>query len=97
MFFSLGWPSRNFTGSLSHTPNACQPSKTEIERQYADLIDVNEISINPKVAELFGANEPFNLLLRPDNHIAFISAVTSPDLISDYLDRFVGYHHRRRL
>lgn len=41
---------------------------------------------------LFGTNEPFNLLLRPDNHIAFISAVASPDVISDYLDRFVGYH-----
>jgi FAD binding domain len=78
--------------AFSSTPNAGQTSMTEIERPYADLVDVNEISLNPKVAELFGTKEPFNLLLRPDNHIAFISTVTSPDVISDYLDRFVGYH-----
>jgi hypothetical protein len=39
--------------AFSNTPNAGQTSKTEFERQYADLIDVNEISLNPKAAEIF--------------------------------------------
>jgi hypothetical protein len=38
-------------------------------RQYAELIDFNAISLDPQVADAFGTDKTFNVLLRPDNYI----------------------------
>jgi hypothetical protein len=45
----------------------------EIEDQCADLIDINVIAINPHIVEIFGINQPFKMLLRPENYIGLIS------------------------
>jgi 2-polyprenyl-6-methoxyphenol hydroxylase-like FAD-dependent oxidoreductase len=76
--------------AFSNTPVAVQTLKTALERQYADLIDFNELPLHPHLEEIFGTNESFNLLLRPDNHIGFIVAGTSSDRIAAYLERLVG-------
>jgi 2-polyprenyl-6-methoxyphenol hydroxylase-like FAD-dependent oxidoreductase len=45
----------------------------EIEHEYGDLIDFNIMQLDPRVVEIFGTNQPFQVLLRPDNYIGCIS------------------------
>lgn len=64
--------------------------KTELESQYAELVDFNAIPLNPQVAKAFGVNHPFSVLLRPDNYIGFLSTETTLSGLSVYLKKFVG-------
>jgi 2-polyprenyl-6-methoxyphenol hydroxylase-like FAD-dependent oxidoreductase len=57
----------------------------EIDARYPNLVDYYAVPLNPTVAEIFGSSKPFQLLLRPDNYIAYISADTSPGLAQNYL------------
>ena len=52
---------------------------------FGDLFDCHRIPIDARVSEIFGTEDDFGLLLRPDNHIAFISAQLSPDKVAEYL------------
>lgn len=47
-------------------------------------IDYQSFPLTPRVVEIFGTNKHFSLLLRPDNHIAFISEGISLDELKDY-------------
>lgn len=51
--------------------------RDEIESGYAGLLDFHVAPLYPHVQELFGADKPFGVLLRPDNYIAFVSPETS--------------------
>jgi 2-polyprenyl-6-methoxyphenol hydroxylase-like FAD-dependent oxidoreductase len=65
-----------------------QAVETELESQYAEVVDFNSVPLDPQVAEVFGANHPFSVLLRPDNYIGFISTGTSSIGLSAYLNEF---------
>src|SRR5882672_549275 len=52
---------------------------------YAPLVDYHAVSLNAQAIEIFGTNKSFNVLLRPDNYIAFISPDPSPRAVTDYL------------
>ncbi len=65
--------------------------RAEIESEYADSVACHVVPLYSTVAEIFGTNRPFSVLLRPDNYIGFISAENSPDELRDYLIEFVGY------
>jgi 2-polyprenyl-6-methoxyphenol hydroxylase-like FAD-dependent oxidoreductase len=67
-----------------------QGLKAELEREYADWVYFNVIRLQPQVAEVFGADQPFSLLLRPDNYIGFISPKTSLEGLRAYLGELVG-------
>ena len=67
-----------------------QALKRELGSRYADLIDFNAVPLNPQAAEVFGANHPFSVLLRPDNYIGFISTGAPPIALRAYLNEFVG-------
>ena len=56
-----------------------------------DLFDLHTISLGKHVAEVFGAERPFSVLLRPDNYIGYISPETSPGGLKAYLRDFVGH------
>ncbi|MBD2774830.1 FAD-dependent monooxygenase [Iningainema tapete] len=62
-----------------------------IESEYGDLIDFNVIPLYPHVVEIFGTNQPFKVLLRPDNYIGFISTDFSLDDLKAYFNRFVRH------
>lgn len=64
-----------------------QTLQAELGSRYAESVDFNLIPFGPQVEEIFGANRPFYMLLRPDNHVGLISADNSPDRIRDYLNR----------
>ena len=65
--------------------------KTEIESHYAELVDFNAIPLDSQVAEVFGTSKSCNVLLRPDNHIAFISTETSLNRLRVYLKEFIAH------
>lgn len=48
-------------------------------------VDFHELPLYPRVAEIFGADETFSVLLRPDNYIGLISAGASFEAIDIYL------------
>jgi 2-polyprenyl-6-methoxyphenol hydroxylase-like FAD-dependent oxidoreductase len=52
-------------------------------------VDVNVLELTAKVKELFGTEEEFCLLLRPDNYVAFIAREISPQRVQEYLRRFL--------
>jgi hypothetical protein len=67
-----------------------QPIKAEIERQYGGLVDVNFSSLDPRIEEIFGSDKAFNLLLRPDNYIGFISEGDSATALESYLNKIAS-------
>jgi 2-polyprenyl-6-methoxyphenol hydroxylase-like FAD-dependent oxidoreductase len=67
-----------------------QTLKAEFEGRYAKLVAFHAVPHGPQVAEAFGADRPFGVLLRPDNYIGFISTGTLSTGLSDYLNEFVG-------
>ncbi len=81
---------------FSNGKSDCQELKTELEDEYSEMVDFNIIPLYPHVAEVFGADKSFSLLLRPDNHIGFISLKSSPDDLREYLNRFVAVKRQRR-
>ena len=63
-----------------------QTMRDEMESDYAKLVDFHAVPLYPHVLELFGADKPFSVLLRPDNYIAFISPQTSLNDSRTYLN-----------
>lgn len=59
--------------------------QTELETKYGDLIDFNVIPLHPHIETIFGTNRPFQLLLRPDNYIGFISKKASLTDLRTYI------------
>ena len=57
----------------------------ELDGKYASLVDQLVVRLDARVIELFGSNKPFNVLLRPDNYIAFISTGRAWDQVDSYL------------
>ena len=52
-----------------------------------DFVDFYEFPLYPNIAEIFGADESFYVLLRPDNYIATIASHASLAAIEDYLKK----------
>ena len=63
----------------------------EIEQEAIDLIEFKVIPLSPKMSAIFGTDRPFQLLLRPDNYIGFISIAASLTDLRTYLHDVVGY------
>lgn len=66
-------------------------TRNQIENEFGGLVDYSAFPIDVRVAEVFGTNESFNVLLRPDNYIAFVSHETSPSGVSAYIKKVIGY------
>jgi 2-polyprenyl-6-methoxyphenol hydroxylase-like FAD-dependent oxidoreductase len=75
---------------FSNAGSDLRPSETGLDGRFAELVDFNAVPLDAHVADLFGRDEPFSVLLRPDNYIGFISPDVSAGGLSAYLDEFVG-------
>jgi hypothetical protein len=64
-------------------------ARAELESRYDELADTHAIPLDSQVEEVFGTDQPFYLLLRPDNYIGLISPAVSPAALREYLERFV--------
>jgi 2-polyprenyl-6-methoxyphenol hydroxylase-like FAD-dependent oxidoreductase len=58
---------------------------------HPDFIEHVRLPITAAVEEKFGTDKPFSVLLRPDNHIALITADMSPTPIKTYLQKIGGH------
>lgn len=74
--------------------NDDQSLKRELESQYGGLVDFNTISLDHKVAEVFGTDKSFSVLLRPDNYIGALSKETGLSGLGVYLNEFIGHARR---
>ncbi|HKQ52468.1 MAG TPA: FAD-dependent monooxygenase [Pyrinomonadaceae bacterium] len=59
----------------------------ELEDEYASKLDCQVFPLDAYVKKIFGADKPFCVCLRPDNHIGFISTDISPERVRAYLRR----------
>ena len=57
----------------------------DLSESFDAIVDRQTVPLYPHVAELFGVDKTFNVLLRPDNYIAMISHESSLAPIQDYL------------
>lgn len=65
-----------------------QPGSPD-EASVSPLLDHHIVPLYPHIAAIFGTKRPFQLLLRPDNYISFLSHNTSQDLVANYLRELV--------
>ncbi|MGI8838219.1 MAG: FAD-dependent monooxygenase [Pyrinomonadaceae bacterium] len=64
---------------------------SKVASEYTELFDCHVIPLHPNVIEIFGTNQPFDVLLRPDNYIGFVSSDTSSRPLSVYFAHL--FHH----
>ncbi len=62
----------------------------EVASDFSQIVDYHVIPLYPHVVEVFGMDKPFNVLLRPDNHIGYVSSNTSPEALKSYLREVIG-------
>jgi 2-polyprenyl-6-methoxyphenol hydroxylase-like FAD-dependent oxidoreductase len=79
-----------FSDALSNDAGDSGKTTSEIGSKYADLIDQYRVRLNPQLAEIFGTDKPFQVFLRPDNYIAYISSETSRRRIETDLKEIIG-------
>lgn len=79
-----------FSDGLSDEAGDRGTISDEIGIKYADLLDQYRVPLNPQIAELFGTDKAFQVFLRPDNYIAYISSDTSPQRLITYLNEIIG-------
>ena len=72
---------------FSNGESDCQKLILKLENEYAEIIDCELIPLCPQVSKIFGADRSFDLLIRPDNHVAYITRATSSDELRSYLGR----------
>jgi 2-polyprenyl-6-methoxyphenol hydroxylase-like FAD-dependent oxidoreductase len=64
--------------------------RRELEQESVDLIEFKVIPLNPQISKIFGTDRPFQLLMRPDNYIGFITTAASLTDLRTYLHDAVG-------
>ena len=74
---------------FSDTSSRGREAIEDVKRECAGLIECVCLPLQ-NAAEVFGTNEPFSVLLRPDNYIAYISSGTSLDDLKAYLENVIG-------
>ena len=63
---------------------------TELETEYGDLIDFKIMPLHPHIAEIFGTDRSFQVLIRPDNYIGSISPTVSSANLKTYMCAVLG-------
>lgn len=66
------------------------------ESEYQGFADQQFFALDERARGVFGTSEPFLLLLRPDNHIAFLSSEVSLARVQEYFEQFIGEKTRNR-
>ena len=75
---------------FSNGPADVSALSGEVASQYADLIDIQSIALDPRVEKTFGTDKPFVVLLRPDNYIGLVSVENSLSRLTGYLNTSIA-------
>lgn len=70
---------------FSENETDSQTIQSEIAENFSGSVDFTAAPLSPQAKEIFGTNESFCLLLRPDNYIAFIDSDISTAKLKTYL------------
>jgi len=65
-------------------------TRERIEDEFASLVDYHVFPLSERVTEIFGSDKPFSVLLRPDNHIGFVSSGAPLTELRAYFDTAIG-------
>lgn len=85
-----------------NTPIDAYVLKTELEHQNSKFIDFHLLPLDRQVATIFGTNQAFSVLLRPDNYIALLATAPSLHRVDHYLkeltqESLLRVHHHQAL
>jgi hypothetical protein len=72
---------------LTFADGKAEQRTEDLNGSFDSIVDRQTVPLYPHVAELFGVDKSFNVLLRPDNYIGLISQDPSFAPIEDYLKR----------
>ncbi|HKP45166.1 MAG TPA: FAD-dependent monooxygenase, partial [Pyrinomonadaceae bacterium] len=75
---------------LTFTNEPADVSPDELKNKFGALLDCHTVPLNKEISEMFGASGPFNVLLRPDNHISMIFASTSAEPVTAFFTDVLG-------
>jgi len=64
-------------------------SNEETQTEFDSSVEHLVFPLSERVAELFGSNKPFNVLLRPDNYIGFVSSGDPLAELRAYFDNVI--------
>jgi hypothetical protein len=56
----------------------------------SEFLEIHSLPLTTEVKEYFGTDEPFVVLLRPDNYIGLIVPSDKIEIVSDYLNHLVA-------
>lgn len=62
--------------------------REEVELVYGSLLDYHALPLSTSATKAFGIDQPFSVLLRPDNHVGFI---TQDDPINELKPYFINF------
>ena len=54
------------------------------------IVDTTAVQITTQISRIFGTDNPFLVLLRPDNYIGLTSHEVSPEIVEDYMRSFIS-------
>ena len=60
------------------------------ERDFGSLLDQHSVTLTPEAAHIFGTEEPFSVLVRPDSHIAMFCRVNVRKAVQAYVSEHLG-------
>lgn len=76
--------------TFTDEPAAARNKHGELAEEYGGVIDFSALPLFPRVSEVFGTDEPFSILLRPDNYLAFIGAEDCTEQLDEYFASVIG-------
>ena len=74
---------------LTFNNDVSEETREAIEHEFPNL-DYHVFRLNERVAEIFGSDKPFSVLLRPDNYISFVSAADPREQLRTYFGTVIG-------
>lgn len=82
--------------AFTYNPVTDTPINTSSIQEYATIADFQALPLTAEIMKLFGTNQPFTLLLRPDNYISFvvngsIADDTVLNSLTMYFKQIIGY------
>lgn len=82
-------------GARFHLVGFGETAFTGVDDNLNPLAGLVHLALSPEVARIFGTDEPFICLVRPDNYIGLISSDVSLESVERYLANTLGFVPRR--
>jgi 2-polyprenyl-6-methoxyphenol hydroxylase-like FAD-dependent oxidoreductase len=62
----------------------------KVSEDLEDVLDIRNLALTTEVEDIFGSDNPFILVVRPDNYIGLISEKVSLESVRSYLENVTG-------